>query len=256
MPSRNENLRFPYVLFDLGSTLIYFDGDWPEVMADSIRAMTRYLRSLGYALDERAFPEAYFALMQEYYQKRNDRFVEYTAEHVLREALSAHSIPRPPDDQLKQALEVSYAVSQAYWHCEPDAIPTLETLRRQGRHLGIVSNAADDADVQTLVDNASLRPYFDFILTSAVVGVRKPSPGIFEQALAYWNAAPDQVVMIGDTVSADVAGANRLGIASVWIPRRNDSPENRADAERFQPGAKINTLSELPGLLDNWPESK
>lgn len=254
MVDQKENLRFPYVLFDLGSTLIYFDGDWPEVMADSIRSMTHYLRSLGYALDEKAFPDAYFTLMQAYYQKRSDKFVEYTAEEVLREALRAHSIPKPPEQHLKQALKVSYSVSQSYWHPEQDAIPTLEALRDKGYQMGIVSNAADDADVQTLVDNAHLRPYFDFILTSAVAGVRKPNPAIFERALAYWNATPEQVVMIGDTVSADVAGANSLGIASVWIPRRNDAPENRSDAERFQPNATINTLSELPALLEHWPE--
>src|SRR5512135_790388 len=123
------SLRFPYVLFDLGSTLIYFEGDWPGVMDAALREATQYLRSLGYALDEKAFPEAYYALMQEYYQKRDDEFVEYTADYILQEALRAHSYPRPPEEHLHRALKVMYAVTQSHWHVEPDAAPMLETLR-------------------------------------------------------------------------------------------------------------------------------
>jgi HAD superfamily hydrolase (TIGR01662 family) len=247
-------LRFPYVMFDLGSTLIYFDGDWPVMMSQSVRAATRYLRELGYSLDKEAFPTAYYALIEEFYRKRNDTFTEYTSEHVMREALRAHSYPEPPGEHLKMALKVMYGVSQKHWHVEADAAPMLETLRERGHRLGIVSNASDDADVQTLVDNANLRSHFDFILTSAVAGYRKPNPEIFRQALAFWGADPRKTVMVGDIVSADVVGANQLGISSVWITRRNDTPENRALAARVSPGAVIYALNELPDLLENWPE--
>ena len=59
--------------------------------------------------------------------------------------------------------------------------------------------------------------------------------------------------MVGDTVLADIAGANGLGIASVWITRRNDTPENRFEAARFPPSATLYALNELPDLLENWP---
>jgi HAD superfamily hydrolase (TIGR01549 family) len=244
--------RFPYVMFDLGGTLIYFEGSWPDVMAESIHAVTHLMRSWGYNLDARAFPEAYFDLIQQYYQKRSDKFLEYTSEHVLREALLAHNCPVPTDEQLQQALKVMYGVSQQYWRVEPDAIPCLEALRARGCRLGIVSNAADDADVQTLVDNAQLRPYFDFILTSAVAGVRKPNPRIFQDALAQWGAKPEQAVMVGDTVAADIAGANGVGIASIWIPRRQDTPDNHSAARQHCPDATVSALSQIPELLETW----
>ncbi len=253
MVSPNTSLRFPYVLFDLGGTLIYFDGDWATVMIAALRKSTEYLRSQGYALDQHAFPEAYYEIIQSYYEKRSEEFVEYTSDYVLKHALREHSYPRVPAEHLRQALKEMYSVTQAHWHVETDAAPMLETLREQGYRLGIVSNAADDADVQTLVDNARLRPYFDFILTSAKAKVRKPGPRIFEQALAHWGAQPGQAVMVGDTVTADIAGANHLGIASVWILRRADSPENRAEARKYPPGATIYALSELPEVLENWP---
>lgn len=253
MPEGPRALRFPYIMFDLGNTLIYFEGDWPTVMGEAVQASTEYLCSLGYNLDEEVFPRAYFDLIQDFYRRRNDNFIEYTADQVLKEALGRR-YPHPPPEHIRQSLKVMYSVLQKHWFIEQDAIPTLETLRARGHHLGIVSNAADDDDVQTLVDNAHLRPYFDFILTSAVAGVRKPNPKIFEEALARWNARPDQAMMVGDTLTADIAGANQVGVASVWVMRRADTPENRALSKVYPPDAMVYALSELPGLLERWPE--
>lgn len=249
MPETPVAPRFPYVLFDLGSTLMYFEEDWSVVMPVALQAATQTLRSLGYDLDGKAFPEAYNALMQAYYQRREDTLIEYTARQILEEALQAHSIPRLPEDHLRQALKVLYGVTQAHWRREQDALPTLDALRAGGCRMGIISNAADDDDVQVLVDNSGLRPYFDFVLTSARLGVRKPSPQIFNEALSFWGARPAQAVMVGDTVAADVAGANALGIASIWITRRNDTPENRADALIYPPALTVAALSEIPGFV-------
>lgn len=252
MDNLNGKPRFPYVMFDLGSTLIYFDGEWNKVFPLALDRVTRRLRSLGYDLDEGIFPDAYGALIQEYAQKRSDTFLEFTALSVLEEALRAHS-PRPVSaEDAREALRAFYDVTQKYWKLEPDTVPMLETLRARGCRLGIISNASDDEDVQELVDQASIRGYFDFVLTSAAAGVRKPNPRIFQQALAFWGARPDQSVMIGDLVPADVAGANPLGIASVWIARRADTPENHAAAKDYPPGAVIYALSELPEVLERW----
>ncbi len=250
-------LRFPYILFDLGSTLIYFDGDWPTAMAAGLKESTRYLRSLGYALDEETFPAAHHALIEAYYRKGEDALIQYTSQYVLRkaiaQALRAGRRQRVPAGHLREALRALYGVTQQYWHVEPDAAATLQLLRAKGCRLGIISNAPDDDDVRALVENAQLKEFFDFVLTSAKAKVRKPAPSIFEAALAHWGARSDQAVMVGDTVTADVAGANRLGIASVWICRRADTPENHAAAKMHRPDATVQALSELPLLLEGWP---
>jgi HAD superfamily hydrolase (TIGR01662 family) len=242
--------RYPYVLFDLGSTLIYFNGDWPQVMAESLRACTRALRQYGYQLDEQAFPLAYYALIQEYTRRRNEKFIEFTAGSVLVEALATHRVPDPAPAHVLEALKAFYTVSQRYWQVEEDAHPTLSGLRAAGCRLGIVSNASDDADVQELVDQAAIRPYFDFVLTSALAGVRKPHPLIFQQALANWpGVQPGQVLMVGDLRSADIAGANNLGLASAWITRRALVENLPPDDPRFRPTFTISSLSDLLNLI-------
>lgn len=242
--------RYPFVLFDLGGTLLYYQGDKTAVLAESLLAATRFLTKLGYDLNEHAFLEDYQAQLQAYYRKRLDLMIEYTAEQVMRDVLRCHGYPEPPRDHLLQALRAMYAVSQQHWLLEEDAIPMLESLRASGRRLGIVSNAADDEDVQTLVDLANLRPYFDFVITSAAVSHRKPSQAIFKLALDYWGAKPEQVAMVGDTLSADVEGANRSGITSIWISRRAEPEEIDAEGKQYQPDAVIAALKDLPALLD------
>jgi putative hydrolase of the HAD superfamily len=133
---------------------------------------------------------------------------------------------------------------------EEDAISTLDALKGLGLRLGLVSNAGDAHDVDTLVDQHHLRSYFEQVIISALVGVRKPNPHIFKLALDHFKVAPDNTVMVGDTLGADILGARNARIASVWITRRAHRSDNRAHEDTIQPDAVINRLSELPALLE------
>ena len=145
-----------------------------------------------------------------------------------------------------------YAVSQAHWQPEQDALPTLQKLAGAGYRIGLISNASDAADVHVLIDKAMLRPWLQSIVISAEVGLRKPSPRIYEIALNALDMLPAQTVMVGDTLSADVAGAHAAGLRAVWIARRVDTPENHALADQLQPDAILARLDELPPLLERW----
>jgi len=240
------------VLFDLGNTLIYFDTNWPEVIAQSNQALYTYLLKSGYKLDE-AFPSIYSIRMNRYYQERETEFIEYTAELFLRDLMNEYGYGQVPAEILKKAVATQFAVSQAHWLPEEDARPLLQLLKREGYRLGLISNAIDPQDVRVLIDKGNFAPYFEVTLISAEVGLRKPHPKIFQIALDHFNVRPDEVVMVGDTLGADILGANNLGIASVWINRRMVMrPDNLAHDDTILPKATISALSELPGLLQAW----
>jgi HAD superfamily hydrolase (TIGR01549 family) len=240
------------VLFDLGNTLIYFDSTWPEVAAQSDQAMYSFLVSAGYKLDE-AFPHTYHQRIDRYYQERETEFIEYTAEMFLRDLMKEYGYDQVPDAIIKSAVAAQFAVSQAHWNPEADALPLLEQLKGEGYRLGLISNASDGQDVRTLIDKGHFAPFFEITLISAEVGLRKPHSGIFKIALDYFNARPEEAVMVGDTLGADIIGANNLGILSVWINRRAEvRSDNLAHEDTIQPRATISALSELPGLLHAW----
>ena len=246
-PTQDKHINT--VLFDLGSTLIYFDGDWSQVIQEGNLELLNFLRSAGCQLDETLFIERFRSELQAYFIERETEFIEYTSAYILHQVLSEFGYPAVSDQIIRQALAAMYAVTQAYWKTEPDAHSTLNILRENGYRLGLISNASDDADVQSLIDQAGLRGYFEIILTSAAQGIRKPNPKIFFTALERLGSLPERSVMVGDTLGADILGAQNSGMRGIWITRRADTPANRAHADTIHPDAQIANLSELPPLL-------
>lgn len=242
-------MRFQGILFDLGNTLLHFDGDTAEMIARADKALAESLFSSGLELDKDQFVREFRHRLSTYHQAREEDLIEHTTRHILEQVLADFGFKGVQERIIQEGLKNLYHVSQNHWIPEIDALPTLEALKQSGCRMGIISNAGDDADVHLLVDKAKIRPYFDFIITSAACGYRKPDPRIFRHALSKWGYSPEQTAMVGDTLHADILGANQAGIFSVWITRRADRPDNNANQARIIPNASIETLAELPGLL-------
>ncbi len=241
--------RFDAILFDLGNTLLYFDGVWPEVQREADAQLLAHLQNEGFALDAPSFLQQFRARITEYYAQREAEFVEHTTAYVLKTLLAELGYPDVGPQQLSPALRALYAASQAHWLLEDDCLPALQALKNEGHKLAIISNAGDDEDVQTLVDNTGLRPYFDLVLSSAACGVRKPNPRIFKLALDRLGVPANGAAMVGDTLGADILGAQNAGLYSIWLTRRADTPANRAHASTIVPDAQIPSLAQLPSLI-------
>ncbi|HEY5157282.1 MAG TPA: HAD family hydrolase [Anaerolineales bacterium] len=238
--------EFKVVLFDLGSTLIYSKDPWPPIYERADRELMEVLQQSGIPLEIKPFSSKLETFLDSYYASRTSP-IEKTTFSVLKEILEQKGYRDTPASVLRTALDAMYAITQQNWYIEPDAIPALQTLREQGYRLGIVSNTSDDQNVQKLVDRWELRPFFETIITSAGFGIRKPDRRIFQLALNYFGVAPGQIVMVGDTIEADILGANQMGFYSIWITRRAQIPEEGELA--IQPQAVISTLKEIPDLL-------
>ena len=240
-------LPFKVLLFDLGSTLIYTKDPWPPIYVLADRALVKVLQAGGIPLDVNSFSSEFDTFLDAYYAERGAGTLERTTSSVLSELLEQKGFHNTPAALLRSALDAMYSVTQQNWYLESDSLPTLTALRKQGYHLGIVSNTSDDENVQQLVDRWNLRPFFETIVTSAACGIRKPDQRIFQIALDHFGVTPGQAAMVGDTLDADILGANQMGIYSIWITRRVQMPEEGELA--IQPQAAITSLEELPGLL-------
>jgi len=232
------------LLFDLGSTLLYSPSPWPSFFERADNAMLDVLLQNGINLERTKFLRDIQAHLDNYYAQRDKDNIERTWMVSLREFLAERGYADIPDPVLRAALDALFAVTQTNWVVEEDAIPTLRILKGEGYRLGLVSNAADDKNVQQLVDRWGLRSYFEFIVTSATCGVRKPRPEIFQQALDHFKISPDKAAMIGDTLGADIEGANQMGMYSVWVKRRAE----RTDPDTI-PQATVEYLKDIPNLL-------
>ncbi len=237
------------VIFDLGSTLLRFEGDPDEVQDRARQALIESLHAHAIPVEPQAFSAEFQKQMQDRYRDREADLVEVTTAEVLRHVLAAFGHGQVPETVLRAALRRMYAVSQAHWLPMPGVYDVLDSLQRSGYRLGLISNAGDEEDVQRLIDQAHLRRYLDPILVSAGVGLRKPNPAIFRLVLQAWHLPPEQVAMVGDMLATDILGAQNAGLHQIWLTAQADNPSNHDHAQTISPEAAASSLAELPGLI-------
>jgi len=240
-------MKITTVFFDLGSTLVYSKDPWPPIYEQADRAMVGVLRRAGISINQASFLTEFGGFIQSYYQKQYEDNIEPTSLAALRNLLIQKGFPDVQDVVLLEAMEAMYAVTQKNWYQEEDAIETLEILKSRGYRMGIISNTSDDQNVQGIVNQSGLRPYFEYILTSAALGIRKPDMRIFQAALDHFQVPPVAAAMVGDLLQTDMLGANQMGIYSIWITRRARVP---GEGELgIQPQAVVTALNQIPPLL-------
>ena len=100
----------------------------------------------------------------------------------------------------------------------------LDRLTADGIRLAIVTNNLVAEQIPKL-QQLKLDHYFEVVTISEAVGVSKPDPIIFEVTLEKLSLSPADVVMIGDSLTSDIAGARAAGIRCVWLKRREDSSD-------------------------------
>ncbi len=248
-------MQLSAIFFDLGSTLFYTKDPWPPIFKTADQALVAVLKEGGILLDGETFYNEFGGFLDAYYADRGESTVEKTTAVSLKELLEQKGFPNAPDALIRVALDAMYTVTQQNWYLEEDAISTLETLKSRGYRLGVISNTSDDITVQRLIDREGLRPFFETIVTSAALGIRKPDARIFQVALDRLQVRPAAAAMVGDTLEADVLGANRLGIYSIWITRRAQVPEEgdpstgSGQGLAIQPQAVVTALHQIPDLL-------
>ena len=127
------------------------------------------------------------------------------------------------------------------------AFEALGAIRKQGYKIAIIANG-DSEDSRNIIKASGLQDYFDAIIISEEVGIEKPCPGIFETTLAKLGVKAENAVVVGNRIDADVVGANRSGMKSVWF-RWNTRYSDTLHGSEGKPDFTINSLFELPGLL-------
>lgn len=116
----------------------------------------------------------------------------------------------------------------------PGADELLHELRRRGYTLALVADGRPGT-YHNVLGHYGLLEHFAALAISDEVGVCKPDPRMFTCALDQLGIARADypaTMMVGNYLERDIAGANALGMISVWIdwaPRRPKVPANDAE---------------------------
>jgi putative hydrolase of the HAD superfamily len=162
---------------------------------------------------------------------------------------------------LGDTLIIEEAVGERHlWEVTLQKIPNVDEVLRglkQRYKLGIITNTLTSRErhVRTALRKIGLERYFDVILTSVDVGYDKPDEKIFRKALKALNVQPEEAVMVGNRISKDIVGANRIGMKTILFKWNERYPEE-AESPSEQPTHTISSLKELPKVLSKIEKEK
>ena len=120
----------------------------------------------------------------------------------------------------------------------------LEHLKQAGYPMVLVSNFY--GNINQVLKDAGIDGYFQDVIESAVVGVRKPNPAIFALGVCALDLPASQVLVVGDTYGKDIIPAHKLGCHTLWI-KGLQWEEKKVDESI--PDGIIKKLSEMEGFL-------
>lgn len=147
----------------------------------------------------------------------------------------AKRLPEPALAEIERSYAESFFDYPPRFH--EAARDTLESVRRMGLRIGLISNTGmtPGYTFREFLRRHRLLDYFAVLTFSDEVLLAKPADEIFLMTARALAAPPAAVIHVGDHVSNDVVGANRVGMQSIWIqgfyePDDPDDPDAQADA--------------------------
>jgi len=230
--------------FDYGNTLIAFG---PQQQEAQLEAMLGTLEAAGHEVDlEKLNALRIEQIMRPYHSGG----VENDWEEVCREVVELSQTP--PDPALVQGI---MRARQEAFYSAVSVTPEVHTLLQEFHgtyRLALLSNYPCRDSIVGSLERLGLLGFFETVVISGEVGYAKPHPVPYEVLLKRLDLPAEECVYIGDNWLADIQGAGRQGMRTVWI-REHIPYETFEPQEGDLPAtAELQRLAELPALLDTW----
>lgn len=200
------------IIFDYGGTLDTGGDHWSVVIWEAYQ-------KAGVAVNQPEFREAYVFAERELAKTRH-----ILPEHDFSDLLNikmrlelqwlSENGHFPPAQVEEKAKEVAGYCYEAAKSKVAEARPVLESLMKK-YPLVLVSNFY--GNIENVLKDFGIDHCFKRIIESAVVGVRKPDPKIFELGVKALGIDPEETLVVGDSYGKDIVPAEKIGCQVLWI---------------------------------------
>jgi len=224
-PMNQGMKRIRGVIFDYGNTLVCVDPslgslrtDYADVVArPGAERLRAFLARAGALLpsQEEAFVERFLEVRERNRRAAERERLEIPMLRSLRETLLDQELAPLDEADLERAVEEFFLAEIERIRAIPGAGDLLLALRRRGIKIALLSNATCGRYVTRALRGLGWLEFFDPLLVSADLGIRKPHPDTFRAVLERWDLEPGEIAMIGDSLYHDVGGAQAVGFQTV-----------------------------------------
>ena len=227
-------MSYTFLLFDLDNTLLDFD------QAEEA-ALTQLFRSAGVS-DSHAYKDYYRPLNQSLWRQLEKQ--EISKQELVDTRFSktfAHFGQQVDGRELARRYQ-DFLGQQGQLLEGADSL--LATLMEWGFSLYAATNGVTAIQERRLL-HSSILPYFKQVFISEQLGTQKPSVDFFESVLQQIGCTnKGEVLMIGDSLTADIRGAQLAGIDSIWY-----NPKQEENTTAYLPTYTVASYAELLALL-------
>jgi putative hydrolase of the HAD superfamily len=209
--------RVKGIFFDLGETLVTQNIEDNLVTMNALEKISKILPG------HKSSSELFTTYKQGY--KVNEAFrtkhhveipIQAWMAQLLRRALGRE----PKDSLVEESIKIVVSARAENAVVFPDSRPLLEKLSKRRINLGVISNVSSHDVAVEILRKVGLLEYFDTVVTSALVGIRKPDPGIFLYALMQFKLQPREAIIVGDSERHDVWGGSITGMKTILVSKR------------------------------------
>ena len=210
-------MRYKAIFIDIDDTLLDYIPCCREAFDAAMRNLTPSLEEregerlfhLFFEISGRLFSEA----------KHGKYTIAEVMELYPKEFIAAIGYPESAVDPFKHAFRAAWGETHTL---VPEAKEMLDILRTKGYRLFAASNSFGHLQRRRL-ERAGILPYFEDTYISMDIGYDKPDIRFFQEALHRCGLQPNEVLMIGDSMTTDILGAQAAGIDALFFDRRNNA---------------------------------
>ncbi|MDD4608767.1 MAG: HAD family hydrolase [Bacteroidaceae bacterium] len=232
------------IIFDYGGTLDTRGDHWSEVLWRCYQAekvpITRLAFREAYVFGERALAHSPFI-------SPSDDFSDllFIKVHLQLTYLYLHHHVRS-EDVLQYDRKIA---ERAFQTTRKVILESKEVLNKLSKMYKLVLVSNFYGNIGSVLKNFHLLCYFDKIIESAVVGVKKPDPAIFQLGVEALDLPADRVLVVGDSITKDILPAKSLGCTTAWI--KGVEWKESSKEELLAPDITISRLTDLFRFLTN-----
>lgn len=205
-----------HIFFDLDHTIWDFEKNSNETLSEIFEEfeLTKFITN------KERFLATYQTVNGQFWKKYREGQIDKQTVRFGRFSETLNRFKVPNHESLGQKIGDVYVERAPHKkNLFPDAHETLAYLS-QKYPLHIITNGFKEVQFIKL-NGADLSKYFDVILCSEDVGVNKPNKKVFHHAMELAKSSPSNSLMIGDSLEADILGAQSVGMSTILFdPKR------------------------------------
>ena len=211
-------MKIQHVFFDLDHTLWDFEKN-------SELAFKKVFDKQNITIDLDAFLEVYKPLNLKYWKLYREEKVTKSELRYGRLKKTFDAVNYVITDDLIDIVAIEYIdFLPDFNHLFEHTFEILDYLKKKYQ-LHIITNGFEEIQIKKM-ENSKILSYFDLIVTSESVGVKKPNPKVFNFALEKANAKNCNSIMIGDSIEADINGALSVGMSAIHVHFEKEKVNN------------------------------